>query len=67
MLAVNTSVLRLVLDPETAVHAGDMAMAEQDRSQKLKLIGHTLDVDDVVAEDGEHKMVLTLEEEHIDS
>ena len=28
MLAVNTSVLRLVLDPETAVHAGDMAMAE---------------------------------------
>ena len=52
---------------ETMVHTGDMAMAEGDRFQKLKLIGQTPDVEDVVAEDVEHKMVLALEGGRIDS
>ena len=54
-------------DAAITVHLSDMAMVEDGRSQKLKVIGQTPAVEDVVAEDMEHKMALALEEEHIDS
>ena len=41
-------------------------MSEDDRSQKLKLIGQTPAVEDVVAEDADHKTALASEEELID-
>ena len=38
------------------VHAGDMAVVEYGRSQKLKIISHTIAVEDVVTEDAVHRM-----------
>ena len=67
MLAANTAVQSLVADAVTAVHVGNMAVAEDCRSQKLILIVLTLAVEDVVAEDAVHIMALTLEEESIES
>ena len=67
MLAVNAAVKRLVVDAEMTVHLWDVAVEEDDIYQKLKLIGQTSSVEDVVAKDVEKKMVLALGEEHIDS
>ena len=55
------------MDAEIKVHAGGVAMAKDVRSQKLKLIGHTQAVEDVVIEFVEHKMALDLYEYRIES
>ena len=67
MLAVNEAVQRLVADTEMTVHAGEVVMAEEGRSQKLILMGLTPAVKDVVTEDAVHIMALAFEEEHIES
>ena len=49
-IVVNTSIRRLVVNAETTVHAGDVAVEEDNRYQKLKLIGQTLALEYVAAE-----------------
>ena len=65
MLTINASVQMLVADAVTTVHAGDVAVAEDARYYKLKLIGLTLGVEDVATEDAVHRMTFVLEEERI--
>ena len=67
MIAVNASVKILVVDAVIMVHAGGLAVAEDDRSQKLILIGLTPAVEDVAAECLVNRMALTLEEERIEN
>ena len=67
MLVTNTVVQRLVADVETMVHVGHVAVAEEDRSKKLKLIGQNPAVEDVVTEDVVHRIDIALEEDRIDS
>ena len=57
----------LVADMVMMAHVGYMAVAEDGIFQKLKLIGLTPDVGDVVAEDAVHIMALEFEEDCIDS
>ena len=57
----------MVEDVVTTVCAGSIAVAEDDRYQKLKLFGKTPAMEDVVAEDVVHIIALNLEEDIIDS
>ena len=63
--SVNTAVEMPVADTLTTVHAGGVAVAEDDRYQKLILIGLTPVVNDVVSEGVVSIMALSLEEECI--
>ena len=67
MLDVNAAMQIMVADVVTAVHAGDLAMTEDDRSQKLILMGLTAALEDGAAEDAVYRMTLALKEEFIDS
>ena len=67
MLAINAYIQRMLEDTVTTAHEGDVATAEDDRSQKLILIGMTPFMDDVIAEDAVHRMEPDFEEEHIGS
>ena len=67
MLSINAAMKMPVADTVTTVHAEGVAVAEDDRSQKLILIGLTPVVNDVVAEDAVLRMALALEEERIGS
>ena len=67
MLAVNTDVEMQVEDVLMAAHAGGVAVAEDGIFQKLILISLTLAIEDVVAEDAVKIMVISLEEERIES
>ena len=49
----------------TTVHVSDVAMEDYGIFQKLILIGLTLAVEDVVAEDAVHRMALALEDKRI--
>ena len=49
MLDAKAAVQRLVVDTVTMVHAGDVNMTEDDRTKKLRLIGKTPVMEDVVA------------------
>ena len=49
------------------LHVGYVTVYENNRSQKLILIGLNTSLEDVVADDAVHRMALVLEEEHIDS
>ena len=60
LLVINIAVQRLVADAVTTVHAGWVGVAEDNRSQKLKLIGQTPALEDVVLEYVLHIMALTL-------
>ena len=61
ILFYNTDLQRLVVDVAVKVHAGDVAVEEDDRFHKLILIGLTPAKEDVVAEEMEHRMSLALE------
>ena len=50
----------LASDAVTAVHAGDVAVTEDNIFQKLILISPTTVVEDVAAEDAVHRMALAL-------
>ena len=67
MLSINVAMKMPVADTVKTVHAEGVAVAEDDRSQKLILIGLTPVVNDVVAEDAVLRMALALEEERIGS
>ena len=67
MLSINVAMKMPVADTVKTVHAEGVAVAEDDRSQKLILIGMTLAVEDVVAEVAVHRMSFALEEERIES
>ena len=67
MLAVNAAVKNLVADVVIKVHAGGVAVVEYNKFQKLILIGLTLEAEDVVAEDADHRMARASEEERIES
>ena len=60
MLSVNEAMEGLASDAVTAVHAGDLAVTEDNRFQKLILISPTPVVEDVAAEDAVHRMALAL-------
>ena len=65
MLAVNSAMLILVADAEILVHAGDMDVVDENKSQKLKLIGQPPGMEDVVEEDAGVKIELASEEEFL--
>ena len=67
MLAVNADIQMLVADVVMTVNVGDVAVAEENRYLKLKLISETMSMGDMDAEDMMRIMALSLEEEHIDS
>ena len=67
MLAVNTSMERTEADAVTAVHEGDVDVAEDGTYHKLKLISLTPDVEDVTTKETVNRLALALEEERIDS
>ena len=67
MLAVNADAEKLVAESVATAHEGDVDMEEDDIFQKLILIGMTLSVEDVVAEDAMKGMALDLKKECIDS
>ena len=66
MLDINAAVERLVTDTVTVEHSGDVAVAEDNRFQKLIMIGLNTTMEDVAEEDTVQRMALVLEEEHID-
>ena len=67
MVDINAVVQRILADAVMTAHEGDVVVSEDDRSDKLILIGLTLSVEYVVAEDVVHRMSIALEEERIDS
>ena len=67
MVDINAVVQRIMADAVMTAHEGDVVVSEDDRSDKLILIGLTLSVEYVVAEDVVHRMSIALEEERIDS
>ena len=66
-LAVNTFAQIIVGYMVVTVHTGDIDVTEDSITQKLILISITLYIEDLVAEDAVHRMVLALEEVRIDS
>ena len=67
MLDVNAAVKRLGEVVVTKVHVGEATVAKDEISQKLILIGMTTVVENAVTEDAVHRMLIALEEDHIDS
>ena len=67
MLVVNASVQRFVAYMETTVYVGYMSVEDDGRLKKMKLIGQTPAVEDMVLEESEQKMALDLEEDRVDS
>ena len=53
-------------DTIITAHVGDMVVAEDGILEKVKLVGLTLVMWDVVVEDAVHRMALAFEEECID-
>ena len=53
---------RVATDAVTVAHAGYVDVTEDDRFQKLILIGPTSSIEDVATESAVHRMALALEE-----
>ena len=67
MLAINGAVEGLVVGMVITAHAWDVEVVEDDRFQKLVLIGLTLSVDYLYVEGTVQRMALYLEEDRIES